>query len=234
MAVIRTVTFGDGTPITITDWGDYPLWSRGQMAALQTTDVPLFQYIEGQQVPGGVVAVGGTAIDTNMPGPGQLPLGHQMLIYSIQAIFDEGNSDSAGAVTQCDTVGEGIAKWNNIVTNTLFRLKVEQSKSYAEGLLTHFPAGGGVHMVKTDTMYSSSAGMTPSPTPDVWSAYIVQNGNPTWEAARRLAMPIHIGALESFRGVLSFPRGALTAPESPDKEWGCTIRLTGPRQRPAG
>ena len=74
MAVIRTVTFGDGTPITITDWGDYPLWSRGQMAALQTTDVPLFQYIEGQTVPGGVVAATATKLDTNMPGPGQLPL----------------------------------------------------------------------------------------------------------------------------------------------------------------
>ena len=211
------------------------MWSRGQMAALQTTDVPLFQYIEGQTVPGGVVAATATKLDTNMPGPGQLPLGHQMLVYSIQAIFDEADSDTTGGqVKNCDTVPEGIAKWNNIVTNTLFQFKVEQSKAYAEGLLTHFPAGGGVHMVKTETIYQSSAGMTPSPEPDVWAAYIVQNGHPTWEAARRLAMPIHLGALETFRGILSWPRGALVAPESPDKEFGITIRLTGPRQRPAG
>ena len=44
------------------------------MSGTQTTDVPLFQYIEGQTVPGGVVAATATKLDTNMPGPGQLPL----------------------------------------------------------------------------------------------------------------------------------------------------------------
>ena len=204
------------------------------MAALQAAEVPLFQYIQGQAVPGGTVAAGGTDIDTNMPGPGSLPLGNQMLVYSIQVIFDEVDSDQAGKLVQCDTVPEGIAKWNTIVSNTLLQFRVEQSKAYAEGLVTHFPAGGGVYMTKTEQIYSSASGQTPSPVPDLWSAYIVQNGFPTWEAARRLALPIHIGALESFRAVLRFPRGALTAPESPDKEWGMTVRLTGPRQRPVG
>jgi hypothetical protein len=209
------------------------------MAALQTQDVPLFQYIAGQPVPGGVVAANATDIDTNMPAPGSLPLGHQFLIYSVQIIFDEADSDAAGCATavsgntKADNSIEGMAKWENIMYNTLFQLRIEQSKSYVEGLLQHFPSGGGMYFIQSEFLLGGAA-MTPSPVPDVWNSYVVNNGWPGWDAARRLALPIHIGSLESFRGVLRFPRGALCAPESPDKEWGITVRLTGPRQRPAG
>ena len=57
MAQIKKIEFGDGSQVTITDWGDYPLWSRICVGANTFgTDQAFFQYQSGQAAPG-VVAV---------------------------------------------------------------------------------------------------------------------------------------------------------------------------------
>ena len=51
MAVIREITFGDGTVVRITDWGDYPLFSRAVFDIASITagleETFLFNFIKG-------------------------------------------------------------------------------------------------------------------------------------------------------------------------------------------
>ena len=54
MAIIREITFGDGTVVRITDWGDYPVWSRAVIDAANfatLTDTFIFNYQVGSQMP---------------------------------------------------------------------------------------------------------------------------------------------------------------------------------------
>ena len=45
MATVRTVTLPDGSTFTMSDWGDYPIWSRAEFAADQAQDVTIFNYL---------------------------------------------------------------------------------------------------------------------------------------------------------------------------------------------
>jgi hypothetical protein len=234
MATIKTVTLPDGSTFTMSDWGDYPLHSRAQIDTGHSQDVVVFNYTQSQVIPGGGTAAPATLIDTNMPQPSALPIRHQMIVFAIMIRFDEADSDTAnkGKVTQADNPAEGMLKWLNICQNTYFQFMVENTKPYAEGIITHFPAGGGLWFQYTEHL---SALQTPSPIPTVWTAYNPNNGEPGAHAARRLAMPIHLGALETFQGIFKFPRGALpTSSISPFTDFGLTAVLMGPRQRPVG
>jgi len=236
MASVRTVTLPDGATFTMSDWGDYQLTSRAEILNTNAQEVTLFNYTVSQELPGGASNGRATVMDTNMPTAGALPLRHQMVVFSIQILFDEAKTNTAakGLVHNVDESGyqqvfvsEGIRKWNTIKSNIYFNLVVEGTKPYAEGPIDRFPSGGGLDLIN-----SEEAG-TPTQ-----SGYCMNNGEPGMHAARRLAMPIHIGALEQFQGIFKFPRGAL--PNWTDNvagtkgDFGLTVTLNGPRQRPVG
>lgn len=234
MAVIREITFGDGTVVRITDWGDYPLYSRavfptGDFANL--TDTYLFNYQMGGQMP--LTNNRATLADTNMPGAGQLPMGHQMLVYSLQVIPDEfAEVDANDKATPLEigpagTVQAAFWKWRKIFHQFMLHLVVEQTKAFVEGRLDHFPAGGGFeldHNSQVDDF--TNAGQC---------GYQIVNGAKTWAATRRLAMPVHLGSLESFYVNLDVPRGGIGEAQTSyeiTSGFGLSVRLTGPRQRP--
>lgn len=209
------------------------MWSRARIEAATAGDISLFQYQEGQAGPG---IANATAIDTNMPAAGNLPAMHEMLIYSFQIIPDEilNAASTTGGFSggAADWMGEtsviaAMQKWNTIYASTLFQFRIEQSKNYVEGRIDHFPAGGGPHIEHTDAT-------TASDSYDV--NYIHTNGIQSWEATRRLAMPVYIGGLETFRGIIRFPRGQLDFDGGPidwTQGFGLTVRMTGPRRRPS-
>ena len=239
MATVRTVTLPDGSSFTMSDWGDYPLWSRAEIAADGSQDIIIFNYTASQSIPGGASNANATLVDTNLPAAGQLPLRHQMVVFSVRARFDEACTNAgANGLVHVNVPGtleayqepmhaEGLRKWNNIVSNMVFQFVVENTKPYVEGPLTDFPAGGGLWMIHGEE--------TGSPT---YPAYYINNGQPQATAARRLAMPIHLGALETFQGLLRLPRGELAnwtdTKASSKTDYGVTITLNGPRQRPIG
>jgi len=234
MATVRTVTLPDGSTFTMSDWGDYPIWSRAEFDPANAQDVTIFNYLVSQQIPGGATAARATLLDTNVPAAGQLPLRHQMVIFSVMARYDEANtSDDAndnplrGKIINEPTNPIGLNKWNTIQANLFFQFIVEQSKPYIEGTLNRFPAGGGVHWQEAGRDVATV------------ESYYVTNGEVGMHAARRLAMPIHLGALETFNGVFKFPRGALPNwvtgfATSDQTAFGVTMILNGPRQRPVG
>lgn len=232
MATVRTVTLPDGSSFTMSDWGDYPLWSRAEFDPTQSQDVTIFNYTVSQTIPGGASTNRATLLDTNMPAAGQLPLRHQMVVFSVMARYDEAQTSDLsgtpqrGAIIQESTNPLGLAKWDNIQANLFFQFIVESSKPYVEGTMNRFPAGGG--------LYWQEAGRDVAST----EQYYVCNGEPGMHAARRLAMPIHLGALETFNGVFKFPRGALPdwngSSTATLTDFGVTIILNGPRQRPIG
>jgi hypothetical protein len=150
-----------------------------------------------------------------------------MVVFSCQIRLDETDTDETGAsmLDVEDTVWEGMYKWYNISCNVFFQLVVENVKPYTEGVIPQFPCGGGMYML--NNVYDQSA----APADEV---YIPINGVPGAHAARRLAMPIHIGALETFHGSFQFPRGALTFVAETPEDYGLTVVLSGPRQRPIG
>jgi hypothetical protein len=231
MAIIREITFGDGTVVRITDWGDYPVWSRAviQQGAFATlTDTFIFNYQVGAQMP--LTNARATYSDTNMPGSGQLPMGHQMLVYSLQVIPDEfADADTPTDITPATTVRGAFWKWRKIFFETLLHLVVEQTKSFVEGRLDHFPAGGGFLI---DTNSAVDEAVNPNN-----AGYAIFNGRRTWAATRRLAMPVHLGSLENFYVLLDWPRGGLGHAQSGftiDEGFGLMVRFTGPRQRPTG
>lgn len=236
MAVIREITFGDGTVVRITDWGDYPLWSRliisaTDLAAGLTTEFYLFNYTLGGAMPANNQRA--TYADTNMPAPGQLPMGHQMLVYSVQVIPDEFAAILSNGRAQPLWITpellwlNAMMKWRRIFFNTHLTLKVEQTKAFVEGRLDHFPMGGGFILDGGGGDLAANG------------AYEIYNGDRTWMSTRRLAMPVHLGSLESFYVSIGWPRGGvLDATQTPTASYGfttgfgLTVRFTGPRQRP--
>lgn len=233
MAIIREVTFGDGSVVRITDWGDYPIFSRLIVNAAQATagltETYIFQYQKGGQIP--ITNTRASAADTNMPGPGQLPLGHQMLVYSLQVIPDEfADGDYPKKLTCEQSTGIAYVKFRKLFHQTTLKLVVEQTKSFVEGRLDYFPAGGAFHIDSRafvdDVKTSYAAG------------YQITNGVKSWAATRRLAIPVHLGALETFYVAIDWPRGGLGLGDEGDPfpkpltGFGLTVRMTGPRQRP--
>lgn len=207
-------------------------------------DTIIFNYLQSQTVPGGGSNARATLAETNMPGAGQLPLRHQMVVFSVMIRYDEAitNSDAKGkvhtnqpgtlAAYQDPTFAEGLRKWNNIRSNMIFQLVVEGNKPYVEGHLDHFPAGGGLWSINSPESTISTGSVA------YLQSYFMNNGESGAHAGRRLAMPIHIGALEQFQGLLRLPRGALAnwtnTLASSKTGYGITVYLNGPRQRPVG
>jgi len=231
---VQTIELPSGEVFTISDWGDYPLYSRCQVAPGNAQDVITFNYVEAQPIPGGAAVAVATMMDTNLEQASSLPIDHQMVIFSVQIRFDEADSDNLGVVTQSDTAAEGMIKWLNIIHNTRFSLTITNTKPYVEGPITEFPIGAGLYWQQTEDEGTALPGVTPTPMPNnAYVAYEVTNGFPTAEAARRLALPVHLGTLQTFKGRFEWPRGALpNGGISPVTDFGLTVFLYGPRQRP--
>jgi hypothetical protein len=227
MAVIREIAFGDGTVVQITDWGDYPIWSRLVVAAGDLANLGqkqyLFNYTEGGLVP--MTNQRATKSDTNMPAQSQLPMGHQMLVYSMQVIPDEFATDSYPLRMNPEvTVTVAYWKWRNIFFHTMATLRVEQTKAFVEGRLDHFPMGGGFQLDHNAYMAAGNA-----------QGYQITNGVKAWSATRRLAVPVHLGSLENFAVEVEWPRGGVNNSQTDygfTYGFGLMFRLTGPRQRP--
>lgn len=204
----------------------------------QLTDTFMFNYTVGAMMP--VTNIRASYADTNMPGTGQLPMGHQMLVYSLQVIPEEfGQPGTAarnvqlGYITPARSVSNAYWKFRKIFHQTMLHLVVEQTKSFVEGRLDHFPAGGGF------TLEHNS--LVDDYTTPYAAGYQLNNGVKSWAATRRLAMPVHLGSLENFYVSLNWPRGTLGADQTlfggnlQIREGFCIlVRLTGPRQRPTG
>jgi hypothetical protein len=250
MATVRTVTLPDGSTYTMSDWGDYPLFSRVELDRNTSQDVLCYNYVQSQEIPGSAVNGRASLMDTNMPTSSQLPLRHQMVIFSVQMKLDEWDThtnllsqanDGALAGADLPVQALGLAKWNILTSSVYFVLLVEGVKPYTEGPITQYPHGGGLYYNKP---YLALEAAAKTPTLD---GYTIQNGEPGVHAVRRLAMPVHLGALEQFQGIFKFPRGGLTAaytkagmgPASVKQidqvgKMGITVGLFGPRQRPIG
>lgn len=196
----------------------------------------MFNYVVSQEIPGGASNARATLLDTNLQTASQLPLRHQMVIFSCAIIFDEADTDDSakgeisplanGGYKQ-NLIAEGMRKWEAIRSNVYFTFVVEGIKPYIEGELCRYPSGGGLYFHRSE-----------EPGTVTYGHYTVNNGEPGTHAARRLAMPVHLGALESFQGILKYPRGQI--PDWTDNEsgtqtaYGITVVLNGPRQRPIG
>jgi hypothetical protein len=236
MAVIKEIDFGDGTAATITDWGPYDVWSRIRVEAAGFAQQQVFfQYQAGQAAPGITTS---TDLDTNISAPGSLSAEEEMLIYSIQIIPDEilGTAVTVGQTTYAigthlpeTTVTGGMAKWANLFSSLLFQFRIQQAKVYAEGRIDHFPAGGGAHIEHNSATDDQAAEAA-----DFQATYLINNGLQGWDKARRLASPLYIAGLETFRGLLWAPRGApvIAQPIAWVQGAGFTCRLSGPRKRP--
>lgn len=240
MATADALELPSGDVFTFSEWGDFPIWSRVEFDAGLGNDVLAFGYTESQDIPGGASNAQATLYDTNMDEPGQLPVDQTMVVMSIQIRFDESQSDNDtenGKVVQADTPSEGLLKWANLVQNMLFQFTITNQKPMAEGPLTEFPTGGGLYLQQGGAQgLPATPSPTTAPTPGVLgAAYDVNNGFPTAEAARLLALPLRIGTLQPFKGRFKPARGTVpTGDVVAAGVYGLTTFLYGPRQRPVG
>lgn len=217
---IQAIQLPNGATFTISDWGDYPLWSRAELLATQAQDAIIFNYVEAQPTPGGGGGAAATKLDTNLEQASSLPLDHQMVIFSAQIRLDEANNGALGVLTPETTAIAGAAKWQSVLANTLFEFTVSNTHPFLSGPISEFPSGGGLHFVQAGRIAAGAA-----------DTYVINNGFPSAESARALNLPVHIGPLQTFKGKFSWERGAL--PNSATN-FGLTCFLYGPRQRPVG
>lgn len=229
MAAAEALTLPTGETFVFSEWGDFPVWSRVEFEQGVTQDVLAFNYTEAQVIPGGSSAAPATIYDTNMEEASQLPIDEVMIVMSIQIRFDESNSDDAndpGLVTLADSNTEGLMKWRQLLEACIVTFTITNQKPMAEGPIDCFPFGGGMYWQHVADSAEANY------------AYYPQNGFPTAEAARLLALPLRINTLQPFKARYRFPRGALpaveTTPTTVDDVYGLTMFLYGPRQRPVG
>lgn len=217
---IQQIKLPSGETYVISDWSDIPLWSRCQIAAAQAQDILIFNYVEAQPLPGPSGAAA-TRLDTNLDQASALPLDQQMIIFSCQIRFDEADAANLGTIQAEADCPLGLSKWASISYNTLFSFSISNAHPSILGPVSEFPSGGGVYL--NIAMDASDAGTS--------SSYQVNNGYPSADSVRALALPVHLGPMEPFKGKLEWPRGAL--PNSA-AEAGISVFLYGVRQRPVG
>ena len=229
MAAAEALTLPTGETFVFSEWGDFPTWSRVEFEPGVTQDILAFNYTEAQPIPGGSSAAPATHYDTNMEEASQLPIDEVMIVMSIQIRFDESDSDNdePGKIVLADSTANGLLKWRQLLEASTVTFTITNQKPMAEGPIDCFPFGGGLYF-----QHSFDSDATDY-------AYNAQNGFPTAEAARLLALPLRINTLQPFKARYRFPRGSLPdiAEESPteiDDVYGLTMFLYGPRQRPVG
>lgn len=227
MASVDTIRLPSGQEWDVQDYGHYPLWTtHAGIISLRATDSRGFNYGEGETIPGTNRLA--TLRDTNFKGSGSGGLGfaEEMLIYSvmielpIRPLEQEVEADPAPPP---DTFL--LEDLKTMVENTVFRLIVTD-KVYTEGILTRYPFGSGLWAVT-----------------NVNDAELANNGAPTHEAQKPLAVPVHLMSMEQFYSLLTFPYGNIgplwntwvTDPDTQEQsQEGYDVRvwLDGIRRRP--
>jgi len=222
-----SIKLPNGKQYTFSDWGDYEIYARAEFLGNQAQDVILFQAVESNDLPGGRGA-NCTILDTNLEQPSSLPVDNQMIVMSIQIKPDDVDSEDAnGNIKEEASSALGMRMWKDVFANTFFSFTLSRSKPFAEGPIHQFPAGGGMYFQDATSAIPAATAVT------VDQSYVVNNGLPSAISARLLALPIWIGTMQTFRGKLEFPRGALAVGSvAASAIIGLTTYLYGPRQRP--
>lgn len=193
---------------SLSDVGQYPLYSSVVVAVAQAVDLRLFSYKLGDALPGGAAGVTGTELETNLEVAGQLGAGHMR----VESIGLSWWAYSPLAITGAAAYYPTLADVQRFEAHSMFRFEVN-GKVFQHGRFTMFPAGHGVYGVS-----------------QVNNAEVLTNGVPTFQARTLLRDPIELAPTDSFVGILRFPRGAITA--NLGGPLIVTAWLFGPRSRP--
>jgi hypothetical protein len=197
---ITQVKLLNGQVVDLVDWTDQPLYSTVDLqSGFSTQEISLFQYVEGDTVPGfgpgNTTTRTATLNDTNIATPGSMASTEEMLVYAIKPevyayVLGTTNdfttrtytTDSAvnpGAYQLPMMSGQGLEVMNQ---QLLLELVISQ-KVYAQASIGYFNKGFGV-----SGFSAGATGMAPS-----------NNGAPTQEAVRSFVIPHHIGSQEKYR-----------------------------------
>lgn len=198
---ITQVKLLNGQVIDLVDWTDQPLYSSIDLqSGFTTQDISLFQYVEGDNVPG--FGTGPTTTrtasknDTNMATPGSMASTEEMLVYAIKPeiyayVTETINDFNTRTYTTDSSFGSGLValpmangQMLEILNQQLILELVISQKVYAQASIGYFNKGFGV----SGFNLASASGTAPS-----------NNGIPSQEAVRSFVIPHHIGAQEKFR-----------------------------------
>lgn len=203
---VKGLRGADGAVRTLTDVGEYDVWSTvvTPAAGALNGELQAFSYGVGAAVSGSVAVA--TKLDTNMRTPNQF-VDESMNVYGIAVQMSRRTNAAltAGAATVLV-----LADFHIIDEHTLFRFHVGGDKPFAEGRVNWFAEGGGLYGVDS--------------TPNA----VLANGSPNISSIRRWEYTLPIGRVEKFWGEFSWPRAAATAITGP---CGLIVRLLGVRAR---
>ncbi len=202
---VKGLRGADGAVRTLTDVGEYDVWSTVVCPKVPTGELQAFSYGVGASVSG--VAAVATKLDTNMRTPNQF-VDESMNVYGIAIQPMRYNNK---ALTGAGPTQAILLDFDVLEEHTLFRFHVGGDKPFAEGRISWFSEGAGFY----------GADSTPT--------LVASNGVPSVAAIRRWEYTLPIGRVEKFWGELSWPRvAAATTLQNP---FGIVVRLLGVRAR---
>lgn len=209
---IAQIRLPNGEIIDMVDWTDLPLYSACDlMTGFTGQDVSLFQYTEGDPVPGlgtgapAVVPRTATTRDTNASAPGSMATTEEMLVYAIKPeVYLRAttilNDFRTGAVVGGNALPGMPMPTLSALAVLQARLMVEldiSEKTYAKASFGYFNTGFGPF----------GAGNTAPTSAALVSRNLGTNGQPSQSAVRSFVVPHHIGSQEKFRVNLLNPGG---------------------------
>ena len=197
---ITQVRLPNGQVIDLVDWTDRPLYSTLDVqSGFTTQELSLFQYVEGDAVPGfGTAATTlrtATLNDTNLSNPGTMASTEEMLVYAIKPevyfyhIQTLNDFTTRSYTTDPGAIGIAVLPMATgvgleVLNQQLILQLVISQKIYKQASFGYFNKGFGVNGFNTAAVGPSA----PS-----------NNGSPSQEAVRSFVIPDHIGSQEKFR-----------------------------------
>jgi len=200
---ITQVRLINGQVIDLVDWTDLPLFSSADMqTGFTTQEISLFQYVEGDQVPGfgpgPTTSRTATENDTNIATPGSMASTEEMLVYAIKPEFYlyktlELNNFNTRSYTENPSIPDTVslpmmhAIGLEILNQQLKLQLIISQKEFTDAGIGYFNKGFGVQSFSL-TGQAGSGGTGPG-----------NNGLPSQEAVRSFVIPHHIGSQEKYR-----------------------------------
>ena len=196
---ITTIRLPDGKEVAFVDWSDTPLFSSADfLAGFDDTEIDLFQYVPGDDVPStGGITVKRTSSenDTNIAAQGSMASTEEMLVYALRPEVMEwtlatqtptdANSRSPLAPNQPRPTAKRLAI---LQSSLLLTLEVSQ-KFMLRAPLTYFNSGMGVFSTTVMAGPALAGNNITAGSP----------GFPGQDAVRALVIPAHIGGQEKYR-----------------------------------